>query len=218
MADMELDQGVDVLQERARYAEYAIFGVIILAGLMFLGEMGELAGLIDINAVVPDALTTAYIFVGLGFFVAYLISVVVICFWLYRAHANLRAAGHEDLQFTPGWAVGWYFVPILNLFMPFRAMKELWATTFAEENQFSSEAPGTIALWWGALIVSGIVSNVGARFQAGAGPGSTGYSTGLILASIGTILMIVSAYYLRTLIRQISAGQKAGLNVAEVFS
>src|SRR5947209_8456564 len=44
-----------------------------------------------------------------------LTTVVVFGMWIYRANHNVRALGARELRYTPGWAVGWFFVPILNL-------------------------------------------------------------------------------------------------------
>ena len=49
--------------------------------------------------------------------------------WIYRTNFNLRALSQERMSFTPGWSVGWYFVPIANLFKPYQAMKEIWANS-----------------------------------------------------------------------------------------
>jgi hypothetical protein len=46
----------------------------------------------------------------LGLLIACAVAVLK---WIYRANANARALGAKDMKFTPGWAVGWYFVPIL---------------------------------------------------------------------------------------------------------
>ncbi len=43
-----------------------------------------------------------------------------VCFliWTYRLTANLRSFGVPGLKHTPGWAVGYFFVPIMSLFHP----------------------------------------------------------------------------------------------------
>jgi len=50
--------------------------------------------------------------------IAYLASGVAFLVWFYRAHANLSGLGAEYLTYSPGWAVGWFFVPIFSLFRP----------------------------------------------------------------------------------------------------
>lgn len=57
---------------------------------------------------------------------AYLISGVFFLIWIYRVHRNLPALGVRRPRFSPRWAVGWFFVPILNLFRPYDVVRELW--------------------------------------------------------------------------------------------
>ncbi len=47
--------------------------------------------------------------------------------WMYPAQKNLPALQPtRPLEVSPGWAVVWFFVPIMNLFRPFQAMRQLW--------------------------------------------------------------------------------------------
>ena len=52
--------------------------------------------------------------------------VVVFFMWIYKANKNLRSLRAAGLRFTPGWAVGWFFVPIMNLFRPYQIVSEIW--------------------------------------------------------------------------------------------
>src|SRR6185503_6280418 len=54
--------------------------------------------------------------------ILFLITVIVFGRWIYRAHQNLPELGVRHLNFTPGWAVGCLFVPIVNLWAPYQAM------------------------------------------------------------------------------------------------
>jgi hypothetical protein len=63
--------------------------------------------------------------IGLAQFGTRITLIVLICIWP-RANRNARALGATGMRFTPGWCVGWYFVPIMNLFRPYQAMKEIW--------------------------------------------------------------------------------------------
>ena len=51
---------------------------------------------------------------------------ILVLMWIYRANYNARQLGAADMRFTPGWAVGWYFVPIGWFWMPYLAMREIW--------------------------------------------------------------------------------------------
>ena len=52
-------------------------------------------------------------------------TVVVWLVWQHHATANLWSRGLPGLRFTPGWVVGWWFVPFANLVLPYLAMREL---------------------------------------------------------------------------------------------
>lgn len=53
-------------------------------------------------------------------FMTMMASFVFIGMWIYRAAWNGRVfAGARQLDFTPGWSVGWYFLPIANLWKPY---------------------------------------------------------------------------------------------------
>ena len=64
-----------------------------------------------------------------------------------RVAKNVRALGATGLEFTPGWAVGWFFVPIAGFFKPFQAMREIWK---ASKNplRWQEEATGSVVGWW----------------------------------------------------------------------
>ena len=51
---------------------------------------------------------------------------ILVLTWIHRANHNARQLGADDMRFTPGWAVGWYFVPIAWFWKPYQAMKEIW--------------------------------------------------------------------------------------------
>jgi hypothetical protein len=76
--------------------------------------------------------------------------------WKYEVNASLRRSGISGLQFTPSGCVGWYFVPIAQLFKPYQAMRELWSATDPYPyDRRQGEAVGWIVAWWGILVVGG---------------------------------------------------------------
>jgi hypothetical protein len=64
-------------------------------------------------------------FVGLLYFLFLIITAIVFLVWLSRAYKNLRPLGVEP-QYSTGWVIGSWFVPLLNLVRPFQIVKELW--------------------------------------------------------------------------------------------
>jgi heme/copper-type cytochrome/quinol oxidase subunit 2 len=46
-------------------------------------------------------------------------TIVFFLIWEYRAYKNLSALNAQNLEHSPGWAVGWWFIPFANLVKPF---------------------------------------------------------------------------------------------------
>lgn len=73
--------------------------------------------------------------------------------WLYRGNANVRALGATGLKFSPGWMVGWYFVPIANLWKPYQGMKELWQASTNQKAWPGSFVPSVLGWWWAFFLI-----------------------------------------------------------------
>ena len=79
--------------------------------------------------------------------------------WVHRTYRNLRPLGAEGLRYSPGWAVAYYFIPILNLFRPCQVMRETWRASDRGGTAWASaRAPSLIAAWWTVFLVSVFVS------------------------------------------------------------
>lgn len=75
-------------------------------------------------------------------------TMVLVLTWIHRANHNARQLGAADMRFTPGWAVGWYFVPIAWFWKPFQAMKEIWHASADPSDWQGKPAPGLLRWWW----------------------------------------------------------------------
>ena len=103
--------------------------------------------------------------VGIAQFVTFIVSGILILRWIHRVNWNARALGAQNLQFTPGWAIGWYFVPVMNLWKPYQAMKEIWRASVDPANWHAAAAPALIGFWWFFWIVSSVLGNVSFRLM-----------------------------------------------------
>jgi hypothetical protein len=83
-------------------------------------------------------------------FVIYTITAISFLMWIYRANSNLRNIGVKDLEFTPGWSIGWYFIPIAFLWKPYQAMKEIWQAS-KNPNNWKNEKGSLVLRWWWAF-------------------------------------------------------------------
>ena len=92
--------------------------------------------------------------------------------WTNRAYRNLPALGADDLRFTPGWAVGGWFVPFLNFVRPKQIMNDIWRGSSPEDysgdDWHGRSVTPLLHWWWGLWIVGGLLSYT--SFSAPADP------------------------------------------------
>ncbi len=98
---------------------------------------------------------------GIGLFLVYIAAIVMFCMWTYRVNANIHALGAANLRFTPGWAVGWYFVPIANLWKPYQVMKEIWRASRNPSGWQDDASSSIVGWWWFWWIVSNVQISIG---------------------------------------------------------
>jgi hypothetical protein len=80
-------------------------------------------------------------------------GIVLFCIWVRRANMNADALVPSGMEFTPGWAVGWFFVPFANLFKPYQVVSEIYRASNPDADQdfwSLSETPSSLKLWWGS--------------------------------------------------------------------
>ncbi len=120
-----------------------------------------------------------------------------ICFfvWLYRMDQNLRVFGAEELQFRPGWVVGYFFVPIMNLYRPYQALSEIWQASDpnpaarTKAGRRPLHPPALLGVWWGCWLLWNIVEGI-ANQDSSASTSSAASSPFRLVAAILAILVV----------------------------
>jgi hypothetical protein len=92
---------------------------------------------------------------------------IVWLFWQHHATENLWARGYDGLRVRPGWAVGWWFIPVAHLFMPCIAVLEL--DRRSTPDGLPRRAGPTVGLWWAAWLTGSFLPVFG-LFAVGLGP------------------------------------------------
>jgi hypothetical protein len=90
-----------------------------------------------------------------------IISIVFMLRWVHRAYKNLPSLGAGNLDSSPGWVVANFFIPILCLYKPYRAMKEIDRHSVATGHEL--DRSNLIGLWWAAWIISCILNQISFR-------------------------------------------------------
>ena len=116
-----------------------------------------------------DATDTRQRVAGAAYLVGLVVAGVLFIRWFHAAYANLRALGQNDLRFKPGWAIGSWFVPFLNLRRPKQIANDIWSGSNETAPSYSAAgwkdvpAPQLLAWWWAAWLGSSFLSNIAAR-------------------------------------------------------
>jgi uncharacterized protein DUF4328 len=101
-------------------------------------------------------------------------TAVAFLMWFHRTHKNLPSLGGRELRYTPGWAVGGFFVPFLNLVRPLQVMREVWHSSdpsgLQRDEVFGSSStrnqlrtPPLVGWWWALFVVTGLLGNITTR-------------------------------------------------------
>jgi hypothetical protein len=84
--------------------------------------------------------------------------------WVYRAYKVLPALGAEIVKYTPGWAVIWFYVPVLNWILPIQVMTELWIKSGPQNpgaegpNRPPAPTPLIFPFWWMIWLATSVIS------------------------------------------------------------
>lgn len=90
--------------------------------------------------------------IGIGGGALFLLTAILFLRWVHRANENARRLGAVDMEYTPGWAVGCYFLPVLYLVMPYQAMREIWNASSSPTAWQSLRGHWIVRLWWGLFL------------------------------------------------------------------
>jgi hypothetical protein len=109
-----------------------------------------------------DRLDAMAIAVGLGS----LLCAVTFIVWTRRAYRNLPALGAGQ-RFKPGWAVGGWFVPFMNLWRPKQMVNDIWRTgdprapRVLQPSRYEHvRVPRTITAWWLLFILGNLAGRL----------------------------------------------------------
>lgn len=169
-----------------------VFACLALNVILGFGQIFTSGKPVDLAS--GQNIPVTYLLIGLVAILNLLLFVGTIVFflvWEYRAFSNLPALQSRHQEFSPGWAVGWWFVPFANLVKPYQAMSELWNESdpdFDLELGFlssSSSAPRIINWWWALFIISNIATEISSKMSgADISQISNYFPYALIIASI----------------------------------
>ena len=145
------------------------------------------------------ALDTAYEVIFVATAIAYLA-------WVSRSVDNVRVLGGGTPMATPRWSIGWWFVPVANLFKPFQIVADL-----NQRMATPTRTGGTrlVMAWWIAWIGRGIVGAVVvSMLTQGTSEVPHGYlTTAIFIGAVDIVAAILAIAVIRQI--QVRADERA---------
>jgi len=206
---------VNTLERRERLAQGAIYAVIGVYSLTATGQSLDLGGVINMADTSAEPLALIYKAVIAANLAVFPLSVIAVAMWIHRAHANLWNVGIAHLEFTPGWAIGWYFIPIATYFKPYQAMRELWQQSHLGDGSNPTDGPTLLKTWWALWVMSHFLTIIGSLLDAPSGGSDVRLADSIEL--LASLAMLGAAVMLTHIVREITNAHAAGIGVAHVF-
>jgi hypothetical protein len=129
-------------------------------------------------------------------------TVILWLIWQHRAQANLKATAVTGLEYSPGWAVGWWLIPFANLWKPFQVNRELWKASGGDYDWRSLPTWPVLGWWWASWILAGVLGRIAAAARGGAETASELRSADIV-DLLSTAEVVVSAVLAILLVRSV---------------
>ena len=99
----------------------------------------------------------------------YLPCAILFVVWFFRMRRNAGLLGPDRFDKGPGWAIGAWFVPLANFWMPYRIAVDMWgaSTPLPADGVPYRASIWPVNLWWGLFVSSTLFGRyAGSRYSA----------------------------------------------------
>ena len=140
-------------------------------------------------------------------FGTFIITFIAFLKWTYQANTNCHGFGAQGMKFSPGWSIGYYFIPILNLFRPFQTMKEIWKVSKNPLDWQNQEGSALLGWWWTLWLTSAFLIRISVSMSRRATTISS-IKTATLVSIVAGIIFISACIVAVSLITAVSNMQE----------
>jgi Domain of unknown function (DUF4328) len=192
-----------------RFLQGLLWASAVVACLAFLIDLEELVR-VQLGQSAPDQLAgndPMQAIVGLSQAGLGLLTGIVFLKWVYRAYKNIQGFGAEGLRFSPGWAVGYYFIPFLSLIRPVQVMSEIWRVSQDPRNWFRRRGSWLIGTWWALFLSYSVVTQVSLELALDSSTNNQ-WTVAAIFAILGDFFSVPLSIVVLRLVTEVYKHQK----------
>ncbi|BDS05944.1 hypothetical protein NT6N_09840 [Oceaniferula spumae] len=135
-----------------------------------------------------------------------IILIIFFCIWINRSCKNAWLLDPPRMSVTPGWSVGYFFIPILLLWKPYTAMKEIRSASYGKDHALKAVLP----LWWTFWLMTMLIGNITFRIYMNSDD-TESYLMACKLDLVATPLNVVLDYLAIALVTGITLAQQRRL-------
>jgi hypothetical protein len=145
-----------------------------------------------------------------------IICIIIFLMWVYRANKNLHSFERPVLKFTPGWVVGWFFIPFASLVQPYKAVAEISRASDPSIDPSLNNVEGLptapiVGWWWTFFLISNFLSNIVSKIMLGSDTAGE-LLTATHAYMISDVIDIIGIVITILMVRQISTSQELRYN------
>jgi hypothetical protein len=128
----------------------------------------------------------------------FLVAMVMFVVWLYRARINADGHGWPQRR-SPGAAIWSWFAPVVNLFVPFQIVADIWRAGLpAQARANPATLPG---IWWTCMLAFFLLSSFLSSAVSG-GPADPAWYVSVPVNISGVLAAVMTAL----LVQKVSSG------------
>ncbi|CAL9342625.1 hypothetical protein C1708_01840 [Streptomyces sp. DH-12] len=207
------------------HAVTALLAVVIVADVMHFGAaaymrsvMGEVtsggAGDVDMGAV--DRADTAVASSSLLYLIGVVGTATLFIIWFHRVRHNAEVFAPDTQRRTPGWAIGGWFIPLANLWIPRGIARDVLRASQPDPYASELRHHRLLNAWWGMWIASNLFDRLASeKYDAAEDPQAVHDAAGWLMA--GSVLDLVSAVLALLFVRRLTAAQNAKAMAGSAF-
>ncbi|GAA3505398.1 hypothetical protein GCM10019016_125110 [Streptomyces prasinosporus] len=197
------------------HAVTALLAVVIVADVLHFGAaaymmsvMGDVVsgGPGDVDMAAVDRADTAIASTSVLYLLGLLGTATLFIIWFHRVRHNAEVFAPDTQRRTPGWAIGGWFIPFGNLWIPRGIAQDVLRAS--QPDPYASEVRhrGLLNAWWGMWIASNIFDRfTTAQYDSADDPQAVHDAAGWLMT--GSVLDIVAAVLALLLVRRLTAAQ-----------
>ncbi|MFD6231329.1 DUF4328 domain-containing protein [Streptomyces sp. NPDC060232] len=141
---------------------------------------------------------------------ALLATAAVFIGWFHKMRVNAEVFAPGADKRSPDWAIAAWFIPFVNLWLPYRIARATWGSSTAHgpDGDCRRRPLTLVAFWWGAFVLARVLGwGGGLALSFAQSPAAASHAVAAMLA--GDILDIVAAVLAVLFVLRLTAMQRA---------